>query len=131
MNPKASATRKIAAFRMLPYTRRVFRPQLGCLVLTLILLALPLAVTTQERAPILVPLAIELVPLGTDLQSPPASLSHLPSLVAPARLVLGPLPWAVFVLNPDTGAPLQNIMGPGFPDSSATDCPHGRSPPSD
>src|SRR5207237_31460 len=114
-----------------PYSPQVICSQLGSLVLILTVLALPLAGTTQERAPILTPLVIELVPLGTGLQSPPASLSHLPSLVGPARLVLGPLPWAVFVFIPDRDARLQNITGLGFPDSSATDCPHGRSPPSD
>src|SRR5260370_6268312 len=41
------------------------------------------------------PLATELVPLGTSLESPPAVRLHLPSLLAPVRLALGPLPSAV------------------------------------
>jgi len=56
------------------------------LVLTLALLAFPLAGTKPERAPILIPLATQLVPLGTSLQSPPSSHLDLPSFLAPARL---------------------------------------------
>jgi len=62
------------------------------LVLALALLALPLAGITIERAPILTPLATELVPLGTSLQSAPSSPFLPTSFMAPARLVLGPLP---------------------------------------
>jgi hypothetical protein len=70
MKPKASAGKKIAAFRMSPYTRDSIHSQLCCLALTLVLLALPLAGIRIERAPILNPLATELVPLGTSLQPP-------------------------------------------------------------
>src|SRR6266852_3155120 len=70
MKPKASAARKIAAFRMPPYIRRPICSQLGFLLLGLTVLALPLAGIRVERAPILTPLATELVPLGTSLQSP-------------------------------------------------------------
>jgi hypothetical protein len=131
MKLKASAAKKIAAFRMPPYTRRLIYSQLCSLALTLALLALPLAGTRIERAPILTPLATELVPLGTSLQSPPTSLFHLPSFAAPARLVLGPLPSAALAANAGSDGQIQNLASPGFPDSGAIDSPHGRSPPSD
>ena len=97
----------------------------------LVLVALPLAGTTAERASILTPLNTELVPLGTSLQSPPSNLFHLPSFVAAAKLVLGPLPSAVFAPNPESDSRLQNIGSLGFSDSLATDNPNERSPPSD
>jgi len=100
-------------------------------MLTLAVLALPFAGIRMERAPILTPLATELVPLGVSLESPPATHFHLPSLVVAARLILGPLPSAVFAANADSGGQVQNIASPGFPDSDAIDRPHGRSPPSD
>ena len=131
MKPKASTARKIVAFRMPPYTRRSICSQLGCLVLALALLALPLGGTGTERAPILTPLATELVPLGTSLQSPPTNLLYLPSFAAPARLVLGPLPSTVLAPNPDTDGRVHTITSLGFADSRAIDSPHGRSPPSD
>jgi hypothetical protein len=131
MKPKASAAKKIAAFRMPSYTRHSICSQLYCLALTVVLLALPLAGIRIERAPILTPLATELVPLGTSLQSPPASLFHLSSFAAPARLVLGPLPSAAFAANADSDGQIQNIASLGFPDSRAIDIPNGRSPPSD
>jgi hypothetical protein len=130
MKPKASAAEKIAVFRMFPYTRRLICSQLACLALALALLALPLAGVRIERAPILTPLATELVPLGTNLQSPPAGHLHLPSFLAPARLVLGPLPSADFGPNADSNGQLRDITSLGFPDSRALDSPHGRSPPS-
>src|SRR5208282_395183 len=114
MKTKASTARKIAAFRMSPYTRRSIRAQLYCLALALALLALPLAGIVPERAPILTPLATELVPLGTSLQSPPASLFHLPSFLAPARPVLGPLPSAVFGPNAGTKGRILNFTIFGF-----------------
>jgi hypothetical protein len=131
MNPKASAGKKIAAFRMSPYTRTSIYSQLCCLALTLVLLALPLAGIRIERAPILTPLATELVPLGTSLKPPPASLFHLPSFTAPARLVLGPLPSAAFAANADSNGQNQNIASLGFADSGAIDSPRDRSPPTD
>jgi hypothetical protein len=130
MKTKASAVRKIAAFRMSPYTRRSIRSQLYCLALTLALLALPLAGIVRERAPILTPLATELVPLGTSLQLPPTNPFHLPSLEAPARLVLGPSPSPDFALNPDSDGRLQNVTSLGFSDSGAIDGPNVRAPPS-
>jgi hypothetical protein len=100
-------------------------------MLTLAVLALPSAGIGIERAPILTPLATELVPLGTSLESPPATGFHPPSFVAPARLVLGPLPSAAFAANADRDGQIQNMASPGFRGSGAIDRPHGRSPPSD
>jgi len=131
MKLKASAAKKIAAFRMPSYTQRSICSQVGCLVLALAVLALPLAGISAEPAPILTPLATQLVPLGTSLQSPPTSLFHLPSFAAPARLVLGPSPSAAFAPNADGEGQVQSIASRGFADSGAIDSPHGRSPPSD
>jgi hypothetical protein len=84
------------------------------LALALALIALPSAGMRAERAPILTPLATELVPLGMSLQAPPASLLHVPSFVAAAKLVLGPLP-AALEANPDGNGRLQNIASLGLP----------------
>jgi hypothetical protein len=130
MKPKASTAKRIAAFRMPSYTRRPICSQLGCLVLALAVLALPLA-GSIERAPILTPLATELVPLSTSLQSPPSSHLALSSFLAPARFVLGPLPSAVFESDADSKGRIHNLTSFGFPDSRAIDIPNGRSPPSD
>jgi len=100
------------------------------LAVALALLALPLAGTKAQATPILAPLATDLVPLGTSVQAPPAILSPLPSLVAPARLVLGPLPSAVFAPTPKRGDRLQHLTSRGFTTSGAIDSPNGRSPPS-
>jgi len=100
------------------------------LVLALAALALPLAGVSIDRAPILAPLATELVPLGTSLQSPPSSHLDLPSLLAPARLDLGPLPSAVFGPNVDSKGRIHSLASFGFPDSRSIDLPNGRSPPS-
>jgi hypothetical protein len=116
---------------MSPYTRRPICSQLGCLALALAVLALPSAGVSIERPPILAPLAMELVPLDTSLQSPPSSHLDLPSLVAPARLDLGPLPSAVFGPNADSKGRIQSLVSFGFPDSRSLDLPNGRSPPSD
>ena len=104
---------------MSPYTRRSIVAQLYCLALTLALLALPLAGIVPEHAPILTPLATELVPLGTSLQLPPTNPFHLPSLEAPARLVLGPSPSPAIALNPDSDGRLQKVASRGFSDSGA------------
>jgi hypothetical protein len=101
------------------------------LVLTLAVLALPLAAIRFERAPILTPLATELVPLGTSLQSPPSDPLDLPLFLAPARLVLGFLPSAGFGPNAESKGQIRNLTSLGFPDSRAIDIPNGRSPPSD
>src|SRR6266851_8327861 len=81
MKPRASTASKIAAFRMPPYTRRPICSQLGFLVLALTVLALPLVGVKVERAPILTPLATELVPLGTSLESPASTPLDLSSLL--------------------------------------------------
>jgi hypothetical protein len=115
---------------MFSYNRRLICSQLGRLVLALALLALPLAGITTEHAPILTPLAADLVPLGASLLSSPLSLFHPTSFMAPARLVLGPLPSGVFEPNADSKGRLRNNTSLPFPDSRALDSPHGRSPPS-
>jgi hypothetical protein len=115
---------------MFSYNRRLFRAQLACLVLALALLALPLTGITVDRTPILTPLATELVPLGTSLQSPPSSPFLPTSFMAPARLVLGPLPSAVFEAGPDSKGRLRKNTSHTFPDSRAIEIPNGRSPPS-
>jgi hypothetical protein len=115
---------------MFSYNRRLIRAQLACLVLALALLALPLTGITIERAPILTPLATELVSLGTSLQSPPSSPFLRTSLMAPARLVLGPLPSAVLEADADSKGRLRKKTSHTFPDSRAIEIPNGRSPPS-
>jgi len=110
------------------YTRRSICSQLGCWVLALAVLALPLA-GSIEYEPILTPLATELVPLGTSLQSAPNSHFNLPPFLAPARLVLGPLPFTAFEPNADCKARIR-LTSFDFPDSRSIDVPNGRSPPS-
>jgi len=94
------------------------------------LLALPLAGISIQRAPILTPLVTTLVPLGTAVQSPPSGHLDLPSLLAPARLVLGRLPPAVFEPNADGDSRIHNLPSFGLPESPSVEVPHGRSPPS-
>jgi hypothetical protein len=115
---------------MFPYSRRLVCSQLGCLVLAVAVLALPLAGICIQREPILTPLARDLVPLGTSLQSPPSGHLDLPLLLAPARLVLGPLPLAAFGPNADSKGRIHNLASFVFPDSGSIDVPNGRSPPS-
>jgi len=115
---------------MSSYIRRPICSQLGRLVLALVVLALPLAGLSVARTPILAPLATELVPLGASLQSPPSGNLDLLSFIAPARLVLGPLPLAPFGPNTDYNGRLHNFANVGFPDSRSIDVPNGRSPPS-
>jgi hypothetical protein len=116
---------------MPPYTRRPIGSQLGFLLIALTVLALPLAGIKVERTPILTPLATELVPLGTSLELPPSGSPNLPSFLAPVRLVLGPLPSAIFGTNPNNKGQIHNLRTFGFSDSQAIDIPNGRSPPSD
>jgi hypothetical protein len=130
MKPKASTAKKIAAFRMTSYTRRRICSQLGCWALALAVLALPLA-SSVKHAPILTPLATELVPLGTSAQSAPNSHLNPPPFLAPARFVLGALPHAAFELNADGKGQIHSLTSFGFADSRAIDIPNGRSPPSD
>jgi len=122
---------KIAGCRMPLYTRRSICSQLCCLVATSALLVLPLASSRPVTAPILTPLATELVPLGTALQSPPSCSLDLPSLLGPARPVLGPFPPAVFGQNANSKGRIRYLTSFGFLDSHAIDIPNGRSPPSD
>jgi hypothetical protein len=116
---------------MSSYSGHPIRSQLGCLVLALAVLALPLAGIRFERARVLVPLATELVPLGTSVQLPASNQLDLPSFLVPTRLLLGPLPFAVFGLNAGSNGRIRNLISLGFSDSRAIDIPNGRSPPSD
>jgi len=111
------------------YILRSACSQLGCLVLTLALLAFPLAGTKPEHAPILIPLATHLVPLGASLQSPSGSPFQLPSFLAPGRLVLGPLPSPPLAPNLYSDSRL-HITSHVFRYPGATDRPNCRSPPS-
>jgi len=103
--------------------------QVCSLAIALALLALPLAGIEVKHGPILTPLATELVPLGTSLQAPLANPFQPPSLVAPARPVLGPSPSEAFAPNPDGGHHTPNITSIGFTNSGTIDRPNGRSPP--
>jgi hypothetical protein len=114
---------------MPPYNPRTICSQLLCLTLTVALLAVPLVGTGNERAPILIPLATELVPLSTSLQSPPVSPFRLPSFATGGKLVLGPLPSPALSLSLDSHVGLR-ITSPSFRDRRASDKPVGRSPPS-
>src|SRR5271155_5951678 len=129
MKPKASTAKKITAFRMSSYSGRLIWSQLACFVLALVVFTLPLAGIGVARAAILTPLATELVPLDTSLQSPPSAQLDLPSLLA-SRLVLGSLPLSVFGQHADNKGRIHNLISFGFPDSRSIDAPNGRSPPS-
>ena len=130
MKLKVSAAMRIAVFRMPTYTWRRLSAQACCLVLSLSLLALPLAGAKSEREPILIPLATDVVPLGTVLQPAPGDLFHAPLLVAPGKHVLGLMPPRAFVLIPNSDGRPQNLARQDFFDSSSIDSPHGRAPPS-
>ncbi|HKM99120.1 MAG TPA: hypothetical protein VJX23_01290 [Candidatus Binataceae bacterium] len=129
MELKASAMSKIAAFRMVPYTCRRIRSQLCSLVVALAFVALPMAGVEAAPAPILTPLATQLVPLGTGLESPPAVPFEVPAFAAPAKTVLGLLTPAA--LEPEReigGRPISFTLARPA-DSDLADAPHGRSPP--
>jgi len=111
------------------YTPRIVASQLGFVALALALLVLPLAGIRVERAPILAPLATELVPMGASLQSPPANLFRLSNLVVPAKLVVAPPFSAVLAFNADCDGGAHSITIVRFADSLTTDNPNGRSPP--
>jgi hypothetical protein len=130
MKVNAIVVRKIAVLRMSPYTLRRIGSQLCALTLTLAFFALPSAGIETPRAPILRPLATNLVPLDSGLQSQPAVLlfQH-PSVVTRARLALGYVYSLEWAFNPTSGG-MVHVRVAGFSDSRVTDTPNGRSPPS-
>jgi hypothetical protein len=81
------------------YTRHPIYSQLSALTLALSLFALPLAGGEMAPVHILMPLAADLVPLGTGLQSPPHIPFHLPAFATATRIVLGPLSPSKWVPN--------------------------------
>jgi hypothetical protein len=103
--------------------------QLCALVLALSLVALPLAGVEIQETQILAPLAMELVPLGSTLQSQPGCLLQHPSAVAPPRLILGTARLLEHIFVPAYRNMLQARVR-GFSDPRAIDTPKGRSPPS-
>ena len=127
MELKASALSRIAAHRMSTYSGRYRCSQLGCLVLALAVLSLPLAGRKTAAEPILVPLATRLVPLGPGLEAPHPAPLHLPDSAAPLKIVFG-LP-AVLGIQPRDCT--HGIRPPAFltTDSLPGLTPHGRSPP--
>lgn len=131
MKQKASTSKRLSAFRMPPYSRHSIFAQLSCFVLTLVLLALPLAGVAPKRAPVLLPLATKLVPLGANLQAPLSIPVNPTVFVASARIVLGPLPSEAFKSRSDGHSRLQDIGCVRLPDSGVIEIPNGRSPPSD
>jgi hypothetical protein len=114
---------------MPPYTRRWLCSQLCALTLALSLVALPLAGVEIQETPILAPLAMELVPLGSTLQSQPGCVLQHPSAVAPPRLILGNARLLMQIFIPTHRNMLQARV-PGFSDPRAIHTPKGRSPPS-
>jgi hypothetical protein len=131
MKTNTNAAWKIVTFQMARCAQRSICSRLGCLILTVPLLVLPLRGIEYKPAPLLTPLVTELVPLGTSLESPPASSLHLLSFLASARLVLGPVPSAAFGLKAEGNGQLCSVTGRGFLDPRSVDTPHGRSPPLD
>lgn len=113
---------------MPPYTRRWIHSQLCALTLALSLVALPLVGVEIQANPILAPLAIELVPLGSTLQSQPNGTFQHPSAVAPPRLILGHSRWHAQAFIPANRGMLHAIVA-GFCDPQIIKSPKGRSPP--
>jgi hypothetical protein len=115
--------------RIPSYICRSICYQLCCVLLTLPLLVLPLAAAEPVVAQILTPLATDLVPLGSSIQSSPATPLQIPQWVAPARHLMGPPPAALFKLKPEAGR-RADTESPDLYPADASDSPHGRSPPS-
>ncbi|MGO9452091.1 MAG: hypothetical protein ACLQDV_13780 [Candidatus Binataceae bacterium] len=114
---------------MVRYTyRRVFT-QLCSLAVVLAFLALPMAGVDAAPAPILTPLATQLVPLGASLESPPAVPFDVPAFAAPAKVVLGLLIPAALEPQRETGGRAFNFAAACLADSNLVDAPRGRSPP--
>jgi hypothetical protein len=113
---------------MPPYTRRWIYSQLWRLVLALSLVALPLASVEIRGEQILTPLALELVPLGSAIQSPPGCALQHPSAVVPPRLILGHT-WLVGQIFVPTQRGMLPAKVPAFSQALAINTPKGRSPP--
>jgi hypothetical protein len=92
-------------------------------------MVLPLSGTVATSPPILTPLATDLVPLGTSLQSPPTNAFDFPSLVTPSKLILA-LPLVAFASKLVDASRIQTCISFCSFDSLAIDNPNGRSPPS-
>jgi hypothetical protein len=133
MKRKAGVVQAIAVFRTALFIPHSICSQLACLILALSLLMLPYrgGVRVHQDPTILTPLTADLVPLGTSLEFPPSSTTNLPSFLAPARLVLGPLPAAVIGPNAEGNNQLRSFFCSGFREWRAPDSSNGRSPPSD
>jgi len=114
---------------MSAYTARAYCSQLCSLVLTLGVIALPLAGTKTERAPILVPLGSEPVPLDAGLQSPPDISFQILSVLPSTRLVLVPLRSPALAVDLYSHGRVQATSA-GFRARGAIRRPSGRSPPS-
>jgi len=99
--------------------------------MALSLLALPFAGVKEGDAPILRPLAVELVPLGTTLQQLPTSPFSLPPFALSAKPILGHLSSQGFTRPAEPDARYQPYKIFRVPDSLAVDVPNGRSPPSE
>ena len=127
MELKASAQSRIAAHRMSPYSGRYLCSQLGCLLLALAVLSLPLAGRKTASEPILVPLATRLVPLGPGLEAPQPPPLHVPDSAAPLKIVFG-LP-AVLGIHPRDCNHAIRLPASLMTDSLRGLTPNGRSPP--
>lgn len=99
------------------------------MVLTLVVAALPLAGIKPESAPILTPVGVEPVPFDTGLRLPSSTPFQPLSLLAPSKLVLGPLPSPALAPDLHSQSRLQ-VGSPGFRDRDLTYRPSARSPPS-
>jgi hypothetical protein len=129
MKHKASAAKKIAAFRMASYIVRPLCAQLWPLVLALSILALPLAGLTRQQPSILTPLATELVQLGTSIQAPAVAPFQLHVLLATSRIVFGILIAGYLASNPGRKR-VGIITIAALVSFGALESPTGRSPPS-
>lgn len=129
MRPKAKAASKTTPLRMLAYSARTAGSQLCCVLLTLAVLALPLAGVKPQRGAILLPLATHLVPLDRSVQQPAGTNSQVPSLLGPGRLVLGPPTSPSVTLNLYDQRRFR-FTSSDFCDQGVIERPTGRSPPS-
>jgi hypothetical protein len=99
--------------------------------MTFALLALPFAGIKGGDAPILRPLAVELVPLGTTVQQPPTNPFSLPPFALSAKPIVGHLSSPGFSrpAEPDAGHQSDKIFRTS--DLLAVDVSNGRSPPTE
>ena len=132
MTLTARAAKMIAAlFIVGPYNRCAFSSQLCRLAITFSLLALPFAGTKGGDTPILSPLAVEVVSLGTTLQQPPTSPFSLPPFALSAKPIVGRLSSPAFTRPAEPDARYQPYKVFRVPDSLGVDVPNGRSPPTE